>query len=507
MPGNDINAVVLIPCTGADESTTFTDTSVGGITHIITAGGDAQVDTALESPFIDNEGVVKFDGTTDYLSYPTDISDALASDDFTIEARIYLNNTESFRVWQQFQNNDNRTGFAFTSTDGLFFISKESGSALVFTKGAWSPSIHIWYAVAIVRSGSTFKLFVDGVDITDSGGTYAGAVPELTGDTYVGRYDAASAVYTDGYLAELRVSNIARWTANYTPSTVRYLKLLSSQLDIKRNLRAEKSAGLDTYSDYFSKTYTMQIDMQRSLRGVNSSELSLQRDYKNVFNSNIDFNRNWRALHSVNLDILRDWNQLYNIRLDIRRHWMEETEYHLYSRNLATGTQTFLGTFDAAYELNGITVADGNYELIIIADGKLWSGCRPVWSTTLVVGESVPGAIDTVGLPVVQNLSAVQRWGDTRISWDISPAQDAEITGFYLWFGAGTPVITSGTPDETVIYYAGNYEYRYDYNQTAAKYLAIKSYNSTGTSAQTELFLPWSGGVNSPEWQYTDDIV
>ena len=214
------NTTMLLHCTGVDEATSFPDSSTRD--HTVTARGDAQVDTALTDPWGGNTGVLKLDGNNDYLSWPTETADQLKSGDFTIESRCYFNDTDEFRIWQQFGNDDNRTALAYSSTSGLFFIAKEGGSALVFVRTAWTPTINTWYHIVVVRSGSTFKIFVDGVDETTSGGTYAGALPVLTGNTYIGRYSAASTSYTDGYAGEFRISNIARWTSNFTPPTAPY---------------------------------------------------------------------------------------------------------------------------------------------------------------------------------------------------------------------------------------------------------------------------------------------
>jgi hypothetical protein len=74
-----------------------------------------------------------------------------------------------------------------------------------------------WYAVAITRNGNTFRLFVNGdLEATE---TFAGSLDgNLNRTLTVGRAQSAATPW-NGYIDEIRISNIARYTANYTPST------------------------------------------------------------------------------------------------------------------------------------------------------------------------------------------------------------------------------------------------------------------------------------------------
>ena len=91
MAGLDSNTKLLLHCNGSDESTTFTDSSDSG--HTVTAGGDAQVDTA-QKKF--GTGSVLFDGTSDYLSVANssefDLDD---TESWTIDYWVRLNASPS----------------------------------------------------------------------------------------------------------------------------------------------------------------------------------------------------------------------------------------------------------------------------------------------------------------------------------------------------------------------------------------------------------------------------
>ena len=81
--------------------------------------------------------------------------------------------------------------------------------------------LNTWTHVAVVRSGSTFTVYING--IADGIVTYAGAIPVISGATlFIGTIDP-SVNWLNGYIDELRFSNgIARWTANFTPPTAPY---------------------------------------------------------------------------------------------------------------------------------------------------------------------------------------------------------------------------------------------------------------------------------------------
>ena len=74
-------------------------------------------------------------------------------------------------------------------------------------------STNTWYHVAGVRSGTTFYFFLDGA----SQGTLTSVTAAVSNGTgYFGMN--GNAPYT-GYIDEMRISRLARYTANFTPST------------------------------------------------------------------------------------------------------------------------------------------------------------------------------------------------------------------------------------------------------------------------------------------------
>lgn len=210
---------LLLHCDGADTSTTFDDTSASN--HTVTAQGNAQVDTD-QSVFGGASGI--FDGTGDYLSAPTHADFTFAGNDFTVDFRArfaaisgehgFLDQNFTTRSWN----------ITFDSNELIFNWSTD-GSGLNVGNRAWTPSTDTWYHIALVRSGTVVKLFVDGsqlgIDIPiGSDVIWTPAVDLYIAATHSG--DTTAGSFLNGWMDEIRISSVARWTSNFTPPTSEY---------------------------------------------------------------------------------------------------------------------------------------------------------------------------------------------------------------------------------------------------------------------------------------------
>jgi len=205
------NVVALLHFDGADASTTFTD--VKG--HTFTAVGNAQIDTA-ESLFGGASGL--FDGSGDYLSAPDSADWDFGTGDFTVELAIrfaslpvnavmtvvstYVDSTSGLSIQYRTDGGaGNRLTFGFGDTPNNF---------------AWSPSINTWYRVAVSRSGTSLRAFIDGTQI---GSTITNS-SNLTNTAalWIGAIDFGGPIQNfNGWLDELRITKgVARHTSNYT---------------------------------------------------------------------------------------------------------------------------------------------------------------------------------------------------------------------------------------------------------------------------------------------------
>jgi hypothetical protein len=209
---------LLLNFDGSNGSTTFTDDSGWG--HAVTANGGAAISTT-ESKFGGSSGY--FDGTGDYLTVPYAQDWNLAAVDFTIESWIRTSDTSS--AYPSFVGRWQGTGeanwdFRHRSVDignVVVFVYSVDGTNPVIVQTNVSVTDGEWHHVAACRSGSSLRLFVDGVlsathSIGNSVISNNSNVP-----LYVG-YDPFGSSYFNGYIDSLRITKgQARYTAAFTP--------------------------------------------------------------------------------------------------------------------------------------------------------------------------------------------------------------------------------------------------------------------------------------------------
>lgn len=217
---NDEYTKVLLHMDGSDASTTFTDSNAGGSAHTWTAAGNAQIDTA-QSKFGGASGL--FDGTGDWISTPDHADFALGTGDWTIDGWFRCNAAGGTARTIAVQGDDpavaNDTSFFLRRTGGNVIACRVSdGTSLVEVAGTaqYTDAVNTgWHHVAVVRSGNTLKLFIDGVEA--GAATFSGTVQDSTDALFVGSMAAGSNAWL-GWIDEFRISvGIARWTADFSP--------------------------------------------------------------------------------------------------------------------------------------------------------------------------------------------------------------------------------------------------------------------------------------------------
>ena len=83
----------------------------------------------------------------------------------------------------------------------------------------WAPNTGQWYHIAVVRSGTTVTLYIDGTEAAS--GTKSGSIGSSSEDMRIGSLRGTQYFY-NGYLDEIRISKIARWTGNFLPPESSY---------------------------------------------------------------------------------------------------------------------------------------------------------------------------------------------------------------------------------------------------------------------------------------------
>ena len=208
------NVVLLLDFAGSDGATTATDLS--NTPHTLTFNNGAQIDTAL--PFI-GENNLQVTGVNDYVAVTDDLTDFdFGTGDFTVELGIYYVDRSS----------STSPISRYTSPGGWLIQYAHSGTELKFFDGdtalvteTWAPSNGVWYHIAVSRSGTDLRLFVDGTqlgtDTTDSTDFSGIGMPVLLGKL------TPTLQPHNGYIGAVRVTKgVARYTANFTPPTEFY---------------------------------------------------------------------------------------------------------------------------------------------------------------------------------------------------------------------------------------------------------------------------------------------
>ena len=163
------------------------------------------------------DGVVKFDGSGDYLSL-ADNADCSFDGDFTIEAFVYPTAFNSFNT--------------IFSTEDLDFKFISSGAVRIYTTSGSNTTrtipLNRWSHIALVRQSSTFKVYING-----NGETVT--PPAFTGDgssaAEIGRKIRNTSEELTGFISNLRVvKGTAVYTSNFTVPTEALTNVTNTKL-------------------------------------------------------------------------------------------------------------------------------------------------------------------------------------------------------------------------------------------------------------------------------------
>jgi len=194
-----------------------------------------------------------FNGTNQYLSLPNSANLTLGSNNFTIET--WFNSTNpSVTDNAVFYINANTTSYAAVrlgiASGGIYLLVSTNGTSWQIATGIFmSITASTWYHIAITRSGSSLYVFVNGTQITGSpfsisGSLYAGTL------NYIAAYTSTpTTYYFNGYISNLRITNTAVYTSNFTPSTTHLTAVSGTQL-----LTCQNAALVDNSLNNFAIT-------------------------------------------------------------------------------------------------------------------------------------------------------------------------------------------------------------------------------------------------------------
>ena len=152
-------------------------------------------------------------GTSDFLSIPTSTEFGFGTGNFTIEFWMRAGNISGTKALIDFRSTATELA-PYLYLDGMNLKYYNNGSVAI--TGATNLGHSTWYHVALSRSGSSTKLFLNGVQ---EGSTYTDSSNYGTTKPIKFAGDYAGANTFSGHLDELRVSSVARYTADFTAPT------------------------------------------------------------------------------------------------------------------------------------------------------------------------------------------------------------------------------------------------------------------------------------------------
>ena len=208
----------------------------GRTARTLTATAQAQISTA-ESKF--GGASARFDGSGDYVTMTANSAVTFGTADFTWEfwfrtvnkptsgngrfpvifknngASTFTNGNNWLGVYDRHQTINNTKLSVFCPT----FFTSNSVALLTSTSNV---SNNTWTHVAIVRESGTFKLFYNGnLEATRTANLNIDTASGTTTfrDIRIGMGDVVNDNSYNGYVDEVRISSIARYSANFTPAT------------------------------------------------------------------------------------------------------------------------------------------------------------------------------------------------------------------------------------------------------------------------------------------------
>ena len=147
---------------------------------------------------------------------------------FNTQAELYVGDDLSFADNQDFtvecwayRNTGNTHNFWSIGTETTRRVQLQSSLFEVFggfiSRGFTAPSINAWHHYAVVRSGSTITVYVDGSAVTTA--TYSGVLGN-SGPMYIGTRSNGGVNRLNGYMSNVRVvRGTAVYTGNFSPPT------------------------------------------------------------------------------------------------------------------------------------------------------------------------------------------------------------------------------------------------------------------------------------------------
>jgi len=166
------------------------------------------------------DGSCVFNGTTSFIRFP-DSPDWHFAGDFTIDLWVRMGalpaSGQVMAIASQYGGDSVSYWMIYVDQNGSVYFHQVINGIAYYTGGPSVITTATWFHIAVVRSGNSQRLYINGV-----GGpvepTHLQA--DIAGSLEIGVW-AGGGYFLNGYLDEVRFANYARWpiTSNFTPPT------------------------------------------------------------------------------------------------------------------------------------------------------------------------------------------------------------------------------------------------------------------------------------------------
>ena len=205
---------LLLHMNGSNGSSTFTDSSLNNFTMDVVG---ATISTA-ESKF---GGASGFFEATHYIYKDTSVDELKFSGDFCVEMWYYPLALDTDQCLYDASLIDQ----GGTRPDAFALAINPDGEMFWFHNGtssytSASPTVNQWNFIAVTRSGSDLRVFLDGVEVL----LLTNSVDFSRGGAIIGTINETPDSYSlNGYVDDVRVTKgFARYTSNFSPPTAQF---------------------------------------------------------------------------------------------------------------------------------------------------------------------------------------------------------------------------------------------------------------------------------------------
>ena len=208
--GDFDNVSLLLKGEGTNGSTTILDSSSNNLS--VTAVDNAQISTAVNTPFGTGDGVLAFDGTGDYL---TTTGTADGTSDVTIECWVYP--TDSALIYRAVV--DTRDAAPADTGFGVFQYGRAIevyGNGLKVSTPVNVLTINTWQHIGLVRKNGICQIYLNG----NASGSSSAYTNNLTSSAVTIGSSVTAVFPYIGYISNLRITKgVARYTENFDVPT------------------------------------------------------------------------------------------------------------------------------------------------------------------------------------------------------------------------------------------------------------------------------------------------